>query len=440
MYYETISTIQDACIINRDRPIIQRLLPAIPQDILNNGKLTSDNIWEVILPKTKELIDLYDVFQAYFPLDETVDTDYKLVICYNYEKDTISYFLTCTNETVNISALMHCASFDSRVMTAVSKTVKPKQIDKKLINGKAIAADIKTECKEAADKLKAAGTRPCLAIVQVGNNTASNSYITGKKKDCEEIGIKCLHYVHPTDISETELIQLIQELNHDNSVHGIIVQLPLPPHINEHTIATAISPEKDVDGFHPINMGKLAAGEDCFVCCTPYGIMEMLERSDIPIEGKNCVVVGRSNIVGKPTAMLLTQENATVTLTHSKTQNLADITSQADILIVATGKSHMITADYVKNGAVVIDVGIHRQANGKLCGDVHFSSVYHKASRITPVPGGVGPMTRAMLMRNCITAATHAHQRTLSKCTQTTMNTVDKDMKHENPNYHTDIS
>ena len=236
----------------------------------------------------------------------------------------------------------------------------------------------------------------------MGADPASSVYVRNKKKACEYIGIKSLSYELPETSTEQELLELIDRLNKDDAVNGILVQLPLPKHMDEDKVIQAIAPQKDVDGFHPQNVGALVIGQKGFVSCTPAGIIQLLKRSDIEMEGKNCVVVGRSNIVGKPMALLMLRENATVTITHSKTKNLKEICKEADILIVAIGKKEFITKDYVKEGAVVIDVGIHRDENNKLSGDVKFDEVEPIASAITPVPGGVGPMTIAMLMNNCV--------------------------------------
>lgn len=272
----------------------------------------------------------------------------------------------------------------------------------KLIDGKAIAAQIKDECKEKVAQLKAAGTEVTLAVIQVGSDPASTVYVGNKKKACEYIGIRSLAYELPEKTTETELLKLIEELNDRKDVNGILVQLPLPGHINEEKVLDTIHPLKDVDGFHPQNVGALCIGKPGFVSCTPAGIIQLLKRSDIEIAGKECVVIGRSNIVGKPMALLLLRENGTVTVTHSRTKDLKEVAKRADILVVAIGKPRMINADYVKEGAVVIDVGIHRNENNKLCGDVDFESVEPLCSAITPVPGGVGPMTIAMLMNNCV--------------------------------------
>lgn len=271
-----------------------------------------------------------------------------------------------------------------------------------LIDGKTIATQIKEELKGKVADLKAAGTEVTLAVIQVGNDPASSVYVGNKKKACEYIGIRSLAYELPEETTEKELLELIEELNERKDVNGILVQLPLPKHIDEEKILNTISPLKDVDGFHPQNVGALCIGQPGFVSCTPAGIIQLLKRSGIEISGKECVVIGRSNIVGKPMALLLLRENGTVTITHSRTRDLKEVTRRADILVVAIGKPKMITADYVKEGAVVIDVGIHRNENNKLCGDVDFESVEPLCSAITPVPGGVGPMTIAMLMNNCV--------------------------------------
>ena len=273
-----------------------------------------------------------------------------------------------------------------------------------IIDGKRISQEIKDELKDKVEALKAVGKKAALAVVQVGNDPASCVYVNNKKKACAYIGIESLSYELEEETTEEELLELIKRLNEDEKVHGILVQLPLPKHINEDKIIQAISPKKDVDGFHPENVGKLVIGEKGFVSCTPAGVIQLLKRSNIEIVGKNCVVVGRSNIVGKPMALLMLRENATVTIAHSKTQNLKELCKTADILIVAIGKPRFITSEYIKEGAVVIDVGIHRDENNKLCGDVKYEDVVKIASAITPVPGGVGPMTIAMLMNNCVEA------------------------------------
>ncbi len=275
----------------------------------------------------------------------------------------------------------------------------------KIIDGKAISLQIKDELKEKAAAKKAAGKTITLAVIQVGDNPASCVYVRNKKKGCEYIGIESLSYELPEETKEEELLTLIKELNQKEEVNGILVQLPLPEHIDEDRVIKTIDPIKDVDGFHPQSVGALCIGQPGFVSCTPAGIIQLLKRSGIEIAGKECVIVGRSNIVGKPMALLLLRENATVTIAHSKTKNLKEVTKRADILIAAVGKPKMITADYVKEGAVVIDVGINRDENGKLCGDVDFADVEPVCSAITPVPGGVGPMTIAMLLYNCMESA-----------------------------------
>ena len=274
-----------------------------------------------------------------------------------------------------------------------------------LIDGKAISAQIKEEVKEKVAVLKEQGCEVALAVIQVGADPASSVYVRNKKKACEYVGVRSLAYELPEETTEEKLLELIRELNDRTDVNGILVQLPLPKHIDEEKVLDAISPLKDVDGFHPQNVGALCIGKPGFVSCTPAGVIQLLKRSGIEIAGKECVVIGRSNIVGKPMALLMLRENATVTICHSRTKNLKEICKEADILIVAIGKPKMIDASYVKDGATVIDVGIHRDANNKLCGDVDFASVEPVAGAITPVPGGVGPMTIAMLMNNCVEAA-----------------------------------
>ena len=274
-----------------------------------------------------------------------------------------------------------------------------------IIDGKKISQEIKDELREKTAERKARGEERCLAVIQVGNDPASAVYVRNKKKACEYIGIKSLSYELPEETGEEELLGIIRELNERKDVNGILVQLPLPKHIDEDRILLAISPKKDVDGFHPVNVGNLSIGRPGYVSCTPAGVIQLLKRSGVEIEGKECVVLGRSNIVGKPMAMLLLQENGTVTVCHSRTKNLKEITRRADILVAAVGKPKFVGADFVKEGAVVIDVGIHRNAEGKLCGDVDFDNVAPKTSAITPVPGGVGPMTIAMLMANCVNGA-----------------------------------
>lgn len=274
-----------------------------------------------------------------------------------------------------------------------------------LIDGKKIAAQIKDEVKKEVELLRGQGREICLAVIQVGEDPASSVYVRNKQKACEYVGIKSMLRKLPENISEKELLAVIEEMNRDEEINGILVQLPLPGHIDEDKVIKSICPDKDVDGFHPENTGRLCIGSKGMLPCTPAGIIKLLEYSGIRIDGKECVVVGRSNIVGKPMALLLLRENGTVTVAHSHTQRLEEITKRADILIVAMGKPLYITADYVKDGAVVIDVGIHRGEDGHLCGDVDFESVKEKAAYITPVPGGVGPMTIAMLMHNCVLAA-----------------------------------
>ncbi len=271
-----------------------------------------------------------------------------------------------------------------------------------IIDGKKISQEIKDELREKMAELKQKGESRCLAVIQVGDDPASSVYVNNKKKACEYIGIDSESYHLPEETTEKELLELIDGLNRKPEVNGILVQLPLPKKIDEDKILLAISPEKDVDGFHPVNVGNLSIGRPGFVSCTPAGVIQLLKRAGIEIEGKECVVLGRSNIVGKPMAMLLLRENGTVTVCHSRTKDLKEITKRADILVAAIGKPKFIDADYVKEGAVVIDVGIHRNENGKLCGDVDFESVAPHCAAITPVPGGVGPMTIAMLMNNCV--------------------------------------
>jgi len=271
-----------------------------------------------------------------------------------------------------------------------------------IIDGKAISQAVKDEIKARTAQLLAQGITATLAVILVGEDPASQVYVKNKKKACEYCGIRSLSYELPADTTEEKLLELIEELNAREDVNGILVQLPLPKGIDEDRVLDAISPDKDVDGFHPVNVGKLSIGKKGFVSCTPAGVIQLLKRSGIEISGKECVVVGRSNIVGKPMSMLLLKENGTVTVCHSRTKDLKEVTKRADILVVAIGKPKFIDASYVREGAVVIDVGIHRQEDGKLCGDVDYASVEPIASAITPVPGGVGPMTIAMLMYNCL--------------------------------------
>ena len=271
-----------------------------------------------------------------------------------------------------------------------------------LIDGKLISQQIKDELKEEVAQFKAEGIDICLAVIQVGCDPASSVYVRNKKKACAYIGVESRSYELPEETSEEELIKLVEELNADESVNGILVQLPVPDHIDEDKIIRTISPDKDVDGFHPVSVGRLWIGEKGFLSCTPAGIIQLLKRSNISIEGKECVIIGRSNIVGKPMAALLLRENGTVTVAHSRTKDLKEVAKRADILIVAIGKERFITSEYVKEGAVVIDVGMHRDEANHLCGDVDFADVEPHSSAITPVPGGVGPMTIAMLMNNCV--------------------------------------
>lgn len=277
----------------------------------------------------------------------------------------------------------------------------------KIIDGKALAAQVKARCAAGAQGL---ARRPGLAVILVGDDPASRVYVSGKERDCAECGFLSFEHKLPADTTEQELLTLIDRLNGDGAVDGILVQLPLPAHLNEEKVLNAIAPDKDVDCFHPVNVGKMVTGQPVFLPCTPAGVMEMLRAYEIPVAGRHCVVLGRSNIVGKPMATLLLAQSGTVTICHSKTPDLAEFTRQADILVSAVGRTGLVRADMVKEGAVVIDVAMNRNAEGKLCGDVDFAAVEKKASYITPVPGGVGPMTRAMLMENLLTAAKH-HQR-----------------------------
>lgn len=281
-----------------------------------------------------------------------------------------------------------------------------------IIDGKAISAAIKDEVKCEVKALAQKGITVTLAVIQVGNNQASTVYVNNKKKACAYTGIRSLAYELPEETKQEELLSLIRDLNEREDVDGILVQLPLPVHMDEDEVIRAISPEKDVDGFHPESVGALCIGQPGFLPCTPAGIIELLKRSNIPIEGKECVVIGRSNIVGKPMAILLLRENGTVTVAHSRTADLKATAKRADILVVATGKAKMITRDYVKPGAAVIDVGMDRDENNRLCGDVDYEDVVTTAGAITPVPGGVGPMTIAMLMKNCLESAQRKMKRT----------------------------
>lgn len=274
-----------------------------------------------------------------------------------------------------------------------------------IIDGKKISQEIKDELKEKVAKLKEQGTEIALAVIQVGEDPASSVYVRNKKRACEYIGIESVAYEIPETTTQDELLAIIDDCNKNPKINGILVQLPLPDHIDEDTVIKAIAPEKDVDGFHPQSVGAMTIGEPGFLPCTPAGIIQLLKRSGVEIEGKECVIIGRSNIVGKPMALLLLRENGTVTICHSRTKNLKEVAKRADILVAALGRPKFIDESYVKEGAVVIDVGIHRDANNKLCGDVDFDRVAPHTSAITPVPGGVGPMTIAMLMNNCVESA-----------------------------------
>ena len=274
-----------------------------------------------------------------------------------------------------------------------------------ILDGKAVSAKVKEEVKEEVEALKKQGVSVGLAVIIVGNNPASRTYVNNKKKACEAAGIVSEEYALPEETTQEELLALVRELNHKDSINGILCQLPLPKQLDEEAVIAAISEKKDVDAFSAVNVGHIMIGDYSFLPCTPAGIMEILRRYNIDVAGKECVVIGRSNIVGKPMAMLLLHQNGTVTICHSKTKNLKDVTSRADILVAAVGIPHFVTADMVKEGAVVIDVGMDRDENGKLCGDVDFAAVEPKASYITPVPGGVGPMTIATLLKNTVTAA-----------------------------------
>ena len=275
----------------------------------------------------------------------------------------------------------------------------------KIIDGKALAARIKEGLKEEVKRLEKEGRLPGLAVIIVGEDPASQVYVRNKRRDCDEIGVYSKEYALPEKTTQDELEKLIDELNADEKISGILVQLPLPPHLDEKAVINRINPKKDVDAFHPSNVGKIMIGDYDLLPCTPAGVMELIKEAGTEVEGKKCVVVGRSNIVGKPQAMLLLHKNGTVTICHSKTKNLAEECRSADILVAAVGRAKLITADMVKPGATVIDVGMNRDENGKLCGDVDFENVKEVAGAITPVPGGVGPMTRAVLMRNTVTTA-----------------------------------
>ena len=275
----------------------------------------------------------------------------------------------------------------------------------KLISGKEVSAKVKAEVREETAELVKKGIKPGLAVVIVGNDPASRVYVNSKKKACEEVGFSSFEYALPEETTQEELLELVEKLNNDDSVDGILCQLPLPEQIDENAVINAIKPDKDVDAFHPFNVGKIMIGDFAFLPCTPAGVMELIDSTGVDISGKSCVVIGRSNIVGKPMSMLLLHRNGTVTICHSRTKNLSEICAGADILVAAVRKANFVTADMVKEGAIVIDVGMNRLENGKLCGDVDFENVEKKAGYITPVPGGVGPMTIAMLMKNTLTAA-----------------------------------
>lgn len=275
----------------------------------------------------------------------------------------------------------------------------------KIIDGKEVSAAVREDIKAEVGKLNAQGKKTGLAVVIVGNNPASRVYVNNKKKGCAEVGMESFEYALPEETTTEELLELVEKLNNDDAVDGILCQLPLPKQIDEKKVLNAIAPHKDVDAFHPVNTGHIMIGDHSFLPCTPAGIMEMLKYYNISVEGKECVVIGRSNIVGKPMAMLLLGQNGTVTICHSRTKALAEVTKRADILVAAVGKAYFVTPDMVKDGAVVIDVGMNRNAEGKLCGDVDFEAVKDKCSFITPVPGGVGPMTITMLLKNTLTAS-----------------------------------
>ncbi|MCM1525111.1 MAG: bifunctional methylenetetrahydrofolate dehydrogenase/methenyltetrahydrofolate cyclohydrolase FolD [Ruminococcus sp.] len=278
----------------------------------------------------------------------------------------------------------------------------------KLIDGKAVSAKVKEQVRTEAELLREKGISVGLAVVIVGDDPASRVYVNNKKKACAEVGFESYEYALPAETTQTELLELVEKLNADSKVNGILVQLPLPGHISENAVINAIRPDKDVDAFHPENVGHIMIGDYSFLPCTPAGVMELIAETGVDVCGKRCVVIGRSNIVGKPMAMLLLHKNGTVTVTHSKTKDLRGICAEADILVAAVGKAKFVTPDMVKEGAVVIDVGMNRNDRGKLCGDVDFEACKDKAGFITPVPGGVGPMTIAMLMRNTLTAAKNA--------------------------------
>ncbi len=278
-------------------------------------------------------------------------------------------------------------------------------VNEKVISGKVIGQQIREEIQERVERLKEQGVTPGLAVIIVGDDPASHTYVRNKQKSSLAVGMKSELIELPVTVTEEELLKEIHRLNEDDTIHGILVQLPLPEHIDEDRVILTIDPAKDVDGFHPENVGKMIIGQRAFLSCTPYGIVKLLERTNTPIKGQHAVIVGRSNIVGKPMGQLLLQRDATVTYTHSRTENLAEHTKQADILIVAIGRTKFINETHIKEGAVVIDVGMNRDENGKLCGDVDYDSVYDKSGAITPVPGGVGPMTITMLLKNTLLSA-----------------------------------
>ncbi|MCR5540547.1 MAG: bifunctional methylenetetrahydrofolate dehydrogenase/methenyltetrahydrofolate cyclohydrolase FolD [Ruminococcus sp.] len=278
-----------------------------------------------------------------------------------------------------------------------------------IIDGKAVSAQVKEGIRQEVEALKAKGVEIGLAVVIVGDDPASQVYVKNKEKACEAVGFNSYKYALPAETTEEELLALVDKLNNDDKVDGILVQLPLPKHLDDKIIINNIRPDKDVDAFHPVNVGKIMIGDYSFLPCTPAGVMELIKSTGTEVSGKECVVIGRSNIVGKPQAMLLLHQNGTVTITHSKTKNLKEVCARADILVAAVGRAKMVTADYIKEGAVVIDVGMNRDENGKLCGDVDFEDCKEKAGFITPVPGGVGPMTIAMLMKNTLTACKEHH-------------------------------
>ncbi|WP_294481238.1 bifunctional methylenetetrahydrofolate dehydrogenase/methenyltetrahydrofolate cyclohydrolase FolD [uncultured Ruminococcus sp.] len=279
-----------------------------------------------------------------------------------------------------------------------------------IIDGKAVSAQVKEGIRQEVEALKAKGIEIGLAVVIVGDDPASQVYVKNKEKACEAVGFNSYKYALPAETTEEELLALVDKLNNDDKVDGILVQLPLPKHLDDKIIINNIRPGKDVDAFHPVNVGKIMIGDYSFLPCTPAGVMELIKSTGTDVAGKECVVIGRSNIVGKPQAMLLLHQNGTVTITHSKTKNLKEVCARADILVAAVGRAKMVTADYIKEGAVVIDVGMNRDENGKLCGDVDFEDCKEKAGFITPVPGGVGPMTIAMLMKNTLTAGKEHHR------------------------------